>query len=56
MDARVVGQRRVRDVEVPLPAAHGAEIVLDVSVGFPAGGCGLLPPTLGLLLDDLRAE
>lgn len=46
----------IRDVELPLPAGHGAEVVLDVSVGFLGGGCGLLPPTLGLLIDDLKVE
>ena len=42
--------------EVPLPAGHGPEVIVDVSVGFSGGACGLLPPTLGLLIDDLRTE
>lgn len=47
----------VQDVELPLPAGTGDEIVFDVLVyGYPAG-CGLLPALPpNVVIDDLRVE
>jgi len=46
----------VRSLELPLPAGHGGEVIVDASVGYPGAACGPLPPTMGVLLDDLRVE
>jgi hypothetical protein len=45
----------LRNLELPLASGHGPEVILDVSVGWgPA--CGLLPPSAGLLVDEVRAD
>jgi hypothetical protein len=43
-----------RTIELPLPPMAGPEIVFDLST--ESAGCGLLAPTAGYLLDDLRID
>lgn len=45
-----------RTIEIPLPAGASGEIVFDANTGSPSFGCGLPPPTVGYLIDDLRVE
>jgi hypothetical protein len=45
-----------RMVTIPLPTAASNEVVFDVVVGPDTTACGLLPPTAGYLIDDLRVE
>ena len=46
----------VRTVEIPLPAGASGDIVFDAATFIPSVDCGLAPPTVSYLLDDLRVE
>jgi hypothetical protein len=54
MGALFLGQ--VRAVELPLPAGHGPEVLVDIWAGVDAGCGGPSPAGMALIVDDLRAD